>query len=116
VNGQGTADDEATEKIVLIRLLNLNATILGLVAAIVTGFGIFAATNWLVLKGGAVVGPHLVLLNQFFPGYDVTFVGSLIGFAYGSVCGFITGYLVASVYNGVADLREMRRLDKQGHR
>ncbi len=53
--------------------------------------------------------PHLSLLNQYFIGYSVTFVGSLIGFAYAFVIGFASGYLVARIYNGLADLRENRR-------
>jgi len=102
----------ALEEIVLTRILRLNATVHGVVAGIVAGLGVFIATNWLVLKGGDVVGPHLSLLGQFFIGYRVTFVGSLIGFAYGFVCGFIAGYSVARIYNWIADYREGKR---QGH-
>ena len=98
-------DEKALEEVVLTRILRLNATVQGLVSGIVAGFVIFIATNWLVLKGGYVVGPHLSLLNQFFIGYEVTFVGSLIGFAYGFGCGFIGGYLVARMYNWIAGLR-----------
>jgi hypothetical protein len=67
------------EEVVLTRLLRLNAAVHGLVTGLVAGLGLFIATNWLVLKGGEVVGPHLALLGQFFVGYRVTFVGSLIG-------------------------------------
>jgi len=97
------------EKIVLTRLLRLNAKVHGVVAGLLIGLGIFVATNWLVLKGGEVVGPHLALLGQFFVGYKVTFVGSLIGFAYGFLFGFVVGYFVAFVYNRLVDLREKRR-------
>src|SRR5499433_4495098 len=101
------AEDEKTlEKVVLTRLLRLNATIQGVVTGTIAGLAIFIATNWLVLKGGDVVGPHLSLLSQFFIGYEVTFVGSLIGFAYAFVAGFVIGYLVARMYNQVLDLRE----------
>jgi hypothetical protein len=103
---------EILEEVVLTRLLRLNAMVQGIVTGIVAGLGVFIATNWLVLKGGPVVGPHLSLLNQFFIGYRVTVVGSLIGFAYGFICGFVGGYLVASMYNWIVDLRESRR---QGH-
>lgn len=64
-----------------------------------------AVTNWLVIKGGPVVGPHLTLLGQFFLGYRVTFVGSLIGFAYAFVVGFVGGFAVAWIYNRLLDLR-----------
>jgi hypothetical protein len=99
-------DEKDLEKLVLTRLLRLNAMVQGVVTGIIAGLGIFIATNWLVLKGGDVIGPHLSLLSQFFIGYDVTFVGSLIGFAYAFVVGFVIGYGVARVYNQVVDLRE----------
>lgn len=97
------------EQIVLTRLLRLNATVQGLVTGLIAGLAVFVATNWLVLKGGDVVGPHLSLLGQFFVGYRVTFVGSLIGFAYAFVTGFVVGYGVAVTYNWIADYRESRR-------
>jgi hypothetical protein len=101
------ADDAKTlEKVVLTRLLRLNATIHGVVAGVIAGLAVFIATNWLVLKGGAVVGPHLGLLGQFFIGYEVTFAGSLIGFGYGFGVGFIGGYGVARIYNWLVELKE----------
>jgi len=103
-----TEPEKAPEEVVLTRLLRLNATVQGVVTGIVVGFVVFIATNWLVLKGGRVVGPHLSLLDQFFIGYRVTFVGSLIGFAYGFFCGFIGGYFIARMYNWLVDLREGR--------
>jgi hypothetical protein len=99
-------DENDLEKVVLTRLLRLNATVQGLVTGIIAGLGVFVATNWLVLKGGDVVGPHLSLLGQFFIGYQVSFLGSLIGFAYGSVLGFFVGYSVARIYNWIVDLRQ----------
>jgi len=94
------------ESLVSVRLMRLNATVQGAVLGPIAGLGIFIATNWLIIKGGPVVGPHLALLGQFFIGYRVTFVGSLIGFAYGFVLGFCVGYGVASAYNRLADLRQ----------
>jgi formate hydrogenlyase subunit 3/multisubunit Na+/H+ antiporter MnhD subunit len=103
------ADEEKTlERVVLTRLLRLNATVQGVVTGIVVGFGILIATNWLVLKGGDVVGPHLSLLANFFIGYQVSFFGSLIGFVYGFLSGFVIGYSVARMYNWVVDLRQTK--------
>jgi hypothetical protein len=99
-------NETALEKLVLRRLLRLNAALQGMVAGAITGLIIFIATNWLVLKGGNVVGPHLALLGQFFIGYRVTFSGSLIGFVYGFGCGFLVAYSVARIYNWIVDLRE----------
>lgn len=99
-------NERAVEEIVFTRLLRLNATVQGVVTGIVAGLGVFIATNWLLLKGGKVIGPHLFLLSQYFIGYRVSFLGSLIGFAYAFAFGFAGGFLVARMYNWIASLRE----------
>jgi hypothetical protein len=96
-----TPPDEI-EPVLAVRILRLEAVVQGVAWGLVAGLALFLATNVLVLKGGKVVGPHLSLLRQFFVGYEVTFVGSLIGFAYAFACGFVAGYLVSLVYNRVA--------------
>ena len=103
------AQNNELEQVLRTRIVRLNAKVDGLVTGLIAGFGIFIATNWLVLKGGPQVGPHLSLLGQFFIGYRVTFWGSLIGFAYAFVCGFVAGYSVAWIYNLVADRRRRVR-------
>lgn len=95
------------ENVVLTELLRLNATIMGIITGFLVALGIFVVTNFLILKGGPNVGLHLNLLGQFFPGYTVSFLGSLIGAVYGFVTGFIVGYVVCAIYNWVADWREM---------
>ena len=97
-------------EIVFTRLARFNATVQGLTFGILLGGGIFLATNWLILKGGEFVGPHLGLLGEFFFGYQVTFVGSLIGLAYGFVTGFLTGYLAATLYNWFGIKRQAKRV------
>ena len=101
-------ENKVLEELVLTRLLRLNARIQCVVTGIVGGLGVFIATNWLVRKGGDVVGPHLSLLSQYFIGYRVTFAGSLIGFAYAFVCRFAGGYFVARMYNWIVGLRESK--------
>lgn len=86
-------------------VLRLNGSVLGLAFGTAAGLVMFVATNWLVLKGGDPVGPHLGLLSQFFLGYSVTFAGSFIGSAYGFVSGYFAGWLIARVYNGVVLLK-----------
>lgn len=87
-------------------ILLLNTKVVGLALGLVMGLGIFVATNWLVLKGGDRVGPHLILLSQYFIGYKVTFVGSLIGAAYGFALGTICGSLLGWIYNRIARFRQ----------
>jgi hypothetical protein len=103
------ADDAKNlEQVILTRVVRLNAKIQGIVTGLLAGLGLFIATNWLVLKGGKLVGKHLSLLGQFFIGYQVTLLGSFIGFAYAFVCGFVMGYSVAWMYNWIADRKESR--------
>jgi hypothetical protein len=99
------AKDRTRDRVVMTRLLRLNATIYGVVTGSLFGVGMFLATNWLIVRGGRVVGPHLALLGQVFIGYRVTFVGSLVGFAYAFAAGFMLGYTVAWIYNRLIGLR-----------
>jgi hypothetical protein len=104
-----TQNNQTLKNVVLTRVLYLNAAIQGIVAGLIVGFAIFLATNWLLLKGGDPVGPHLALLGQFFIGYQVTVLGSFIGFGYGFVVGFVGGFFTTKIYNRFAGLREARR-------
>ncbi len=90
-------EDQLDKAVVL-----LNAKLFGIVLGILLGTGLFLVTNFLVLKGGKNVGAHLGLLANFFPGYRVTFLGSLIGFCYAFVLGFLMGGMIGSVYNKFA--------------
>jgi hypothetical protein len=72
------------------------------------GTVLFVATAWLVIRGGDPVGPHLGLLGIYFPGYAVTWVGAVLGFVYGALVGGASGWLLAWVYNSVADRRARR--------
>lgn len=87
-------------------VLRLDAKVLALTLGLLGALAIFAATNWLVLKGGPTVGPHLRLLSQYFVGYRVTFAGSLIGAAWGFAVGAAAGFVIAWVYNRVAAWRQ----------
>ena len=62
------------------------------------------ATLVLVVRGGAVVGPHLALLGQYFPGYRVTTVGSFLGLGYGFAAGFAAGWVFALARNATVYL------------
>jgi hypothetical protein len=91
-------EDNQVEKAVIL----LNAKLLGIVLGFLSGAGLFLATNFLVVKGGPHVGAHLGLLANFFPGYRVTFLGSIVGFCYAFVVGFLIGVVLGTVYNKIA--------------
>lgn len=96
---------DSGEVILKHAVLRLNGQVVGIVLGVVFALVIFAATNWLVVKGGAVVGPHLSLLGQFFVGYSVTFAGSLIGALYGLLIGYLSGVFIGWIYNSIVFLR-----------
>ena len=77
----------------------LNQRAWGIAVGMLGSIGIFVATNVLVIKGGPNVGQHLGLLSQYFPGYSVTFVGSVIGAIYVFVLGYVLGRMIGLVYN-----------------
>lgn len=99
---------EDLEQILRTRVTHLNATIYGLVLGFTLGAIIFVATVWLVIKGGPVVGPNLSLLSEFYIGYSVTWLGSIIGFLYGFFTGYLLGYFIARVYNWILSHRDGR--------
>ncbi len=71
----------------------------GVAFGLVCGIGLFLATVILVVQGGPNPGPHLGLLRVYFPGYSVTWLGSVIGFVYAFVGGYAIGRTVATIYN-----------------
>ena len=102
--------DRRERELLLVRrtIARLRAVIVAVVTGMVTGFGLFAATLWLVIKGGPTVGPTLGLLRAYYPGYSVTWTGSFVGFAYGALTGALLGWCVASLYNFLARRRSRR--------
>lgn len=102
IMAKSTVDEE---KLIKQAVLKMNGHVLGFVLGFMGALIIFAATNWLVIKGGEVVGPHMGLLSNFFIGYDVTFLGSLIGAVYCFILGYLSGLLIGWVYNAVIFLK-----------
>lgn len=102
-----TSQSATEEELLLVArtVARLRAVIVALVSGMVCGFGLFAATLWLVIKGGEVVGPTLGLLRVYFPGYSVTWGGSFLGFLYGALTGALLGFCVATLYNALAKWR-----------
>ena len=87
-------------------ILWLNAKAFGLALGLLSGLGLFVATNWLIIKGGdQAVGSHLQLLSQYFIGYRISFMGSFIGFAYGFAMGTLSGASIAWIYNKIVAIR-----------
>jgi hypothetical protein len=88
-------------------IARLRADVMSLVFGLIGGTSLFLITIWLVIRGPTLgqqtVGGHLGLLNHYFPGYEVTVLGSFIGFFYGALTGAVIGWIIAFVYNIVAE-------------
>lgn len=86
------------------KVARLQAKYLGVSFALLTGGWVFFMTAWLLIKGGENVGTHLSLLSHFFPGYSVSWLGSVVGFFWGAVYGGVFGFLVGWLYNRIVRL------------
>jgi hypothetical protein len=95
--------------IILTRFLRLYAIDLGIATGLVAGFVLFIAPNWQAWRGVGGADSLLSPLSHLLIGYRETFVGSLIGLAYGFIGGFLIGYFVARMYNWFAGRRESAR-------
>jgi len=83
----------------------LRASVMAAVMGLTAGSGLFVATAWLLIQGGPNVGQNLSLLKHFFPGYSVTWPGAFVGFFYAALVGGTVGWVVAFIYNRVAQRR-----------
>lgn len=103
---EGTLGDDDRELLLITRTIaRIRAGIAAIVSAMIGGFALFSATVWLLIKGGPNVGQNLSLLRAYYPGYSVTWTGSLVGLAYGALTGAAVGWCVAWLYNVLADWR-----------
>jgi hypothetical protein len=76
--------------------MRLRVRALGLAVGIVWALGVLVATLWLIWTGQVEGG---LLINKLYPGYDVTYLGALVGVVWGFVDGFVAGALIAWLYN-----------------
>ncbi len=97
-------NSDTAEKLIVQSLAKLDGKALGISIGLLFGLATFLATNFLLYKGGDVIGPNLALLGQFFIGYEVSFTGSLVGMVYGLMAGFVIGWLIAFVRNFVVTI------------
>ena len=102
-----TASD-SERAVISAAIVRLQAGILALVCGLLTATGLFVATVWLVIRGGANVGQHLGLLSNYLPGYSVSWGGAVLGFLYGLIVGGAVGGLFGWTYNRLVTLRSRR--------
>jgi hypothetical protein len=100
-----TSKDRQVADEVSHAIAKIQSGVLTIVFATICGLGLFLLTAWLVLKDGPDVGKHLSLLRNYFPGYSVTWTGSIVGFFYGAIVGGAIGWFIGTIYNKVVGVR-----------
>ncbi len=75
----------------------INPKNLGLAAGIFWGVSMFILTILSMYTGYA--NAWLVLTESFYPGYTISWSGSILGLIYGFLDGFIGLYILAWLYN-----------------
>jgi hypothetical protein len=104
-----SAETDEPEKFVVEQpVLRISGHVLGISLGSLMALQLIATTNWLVVRGTAGQSPHAALLQNYFPGYSVSFVGSMIGAAEIFIFTYVLSQLLSAVYNLVADLRRGR--------
>lgn len=77
--------------------MNVRAT--AITAGILWGFLLFAFTLMEAARG---TGNTLALLSAVYPGYSVTYLGSVVGLAYGFASGALIGAAFGWLYDRLA--------------
>jgi hypothetical protein len=93
------SQEQALPEPVLLAFAPLHRMGMGVASGVVVGGALFLMTIALLLRGGFPIGPTLGLLGHYFPGYSVTWGGSLLGLGWGFVAGYLLGYGFALAHN-----------------
>jgi len=70
----------------------------GVAIGLAAGLLIAGATVLYILRGPEG-GPGLALLSHYFAGYTVSWLGAMVGFAWGFLTGFVAGWFFAFCRN-----------------
>lgn len=86
--------------------VRLNGSSWGVTMGALLALLLFGMTAALALRGGEQVGHVLSNLRVYFPGYEVTLGGGLIGAAYVFGACYLLGQLIGAVYNRAVEVAE----------
>lgn len=71
-----------------------------LTTGLTAGLGLFLITWWMIITTGG--SGQATVIGAVLRGYNLSPIGSLIGFIWAFAAGFIGGALFASIYNKLA--------------
>ena len=77
--------------------MKLNVKVFALTVGLFWGFGLLFLTWWIILLDGA--SGTVTLIGKVYRGYNISFIGSLIGFVWAFVDGIIGGAIFGWLYN-----------------
>lgn len=77
--------------------MKINTKALALSLGIITGLTVFLLTAWFLIMGYS--GSFLAQLGSVYLGYSVSWLGAIVGFAYGFLDGVVFGALLGFLYN-----------------
>ena len=94
---------EPLPRVLSLAFAPLHKRAFGVAVGLAAGLSIMLAT-WIYLVRGPFPGENLALLSHYFAGYTVSWPGSVIGFLWGMVTGFVGGWFFAFCRNLVLAL------------
>lgn len=90
----------ATDKAILMAAFaRFDPVALAVAMGTITALVIYIATAVLLIRGGESVGAHLALLGIYLPGYEVSWIGGIIGAVYFWFIGAVLGFIIAILWN-----------------
>ena len=81
--------------------MKLNVKAFAITTALIWGIGLFAITWWIILLDGPT--GEVTLIGKIYRCYNISPLGSLIGFLWGFFDGLIGGAVFAWLYNFFVD-------------
>ena len=81
--------------------MKLNVRAFAVAFGVLWGVGIFLGTWWIIALSGFTGEP--TFLARIYIGYEISALGSVIGFAWGTIDGLISGAIFAWLYNTIAE-------------
>jgi uncharacterized membrane protein len=104
--GDVKREDMITDEVILDTFAKYDAPAMGTALGLMAALVLFLMSVTLILKGGDPVGPTLMLMGNYLPGYRMTLVGVVIGALQAGGWAFLFGVLLARTINLVVGMIE----------